>query len=186
MHFSRGQYLKTKYWVIFTQEKCVIDSHCSNFILYFITPLRIMYLSFITYRNGDSNHSEDFSNYFFATKSPLTETETFQSFLQIRNMALPLLKLAVGSFTMESCKNAPDNFAISACPPIFPHVTTRKPLNGFSWNLVLGRYTKMCRRINILDKIEQYVTRLKRYNPYRKTQSFHVRSLHLCILNARS
>jgi hypothetical protein len=41
----------------------------------------------------------------------------------------------------------------SSCMSVRPHVSTRLPLDGFSWNLILGTSTKICRETPNLVKI---------------------------------
>jgi hypothetical protein len=41
----------------------------------------------------------------------------------------------------------------SVRPSARPHIATRETLNGFLWNFMLKRYSKLCRHIPILVKI---------------------------------
>jgi hypothetical protein len=34
---------------------------------------------------------------------------------------------------------------VCVCPSVFPHGTTRLPLDGFSWNLICDYFSKICR-----------------------------------------
>jgi hypothetical protein len=51
-----------------------------------------------------------------------------------------------GRLAIKSCRNAPTRLIVSVCP----HITTWEPLNRFSWNFILGRFTKVCWNIPVL------------------------------------
>jgi hypothetical protein len=44
---------------------------------------------------------------------------------------------------------------LSVRPSAHPHVTTRIPLDGFSWNLIFQNFSKICRENSCLIKIWQ-------------------------------
>jgi len=51
--------------------------------------------------------------------------------------------------------------AMSVCLSVCPHATTRLPLDAFSWNLVFGYFSKICRENEFSfksDKNKGYVT----------------------------
>jgi hypothetical protein len=47
---------------------------------------------------------------------------------------------------------------MSVRPSICPHGTTRLPLDGFSWNLILENFSKICRENSSFNQIRQEFT----------------------------
>jgi hypothetical protein len=58
----------------------------------------------------------------------------------------------------ESFRHVPINFSLSVRPFICPHVTTREPINGFSWHTTLGSFTKICRHFPVISSDRTAVT----------------------------
>jgi hypothetical protein len=59
--------------------------------------------------------------------------------------------LFLSAFLTKSCINAPVIFVMCVCL----RVTTHEPANGFSWNLILGRFTKFCQHVPVWLKLNK-------------------------------
>jgi hypothetical protein len=46
--------------------------------------------------------------------------------------------------TIAKLQQATVSVFMSVCPPVLPRVTTRLPLDGFSWNLIFECFSKIC------------------------------------------
>jgi hypothetical protein len=73
-----------------------------------------------------------------------------------RNLSLKQLETTTTSINgaFAKLREAIINFVMSVCP----HGTTRLPLDGFSWNMILKYFSKICREIQVS---------LKSYKNYR-------------------
>jgi hypothetical protein len=60
------------------------------------------------------------------------------------------MRKATISFVMSVC--------LSVCLAVWPHETTRLPLDGFSWNLIFDYFLKMCRAASSFIKLWKRIT----------------------------